>query len=291
MQGPHRTGWVGDGAARERGALARCALLPQIRGMSTAESAVADQLCRCPRVGAVIRSLAERATHRIVLPRRLPSPFSSRLYVSSEGGLRYLAPTLRGVDRVLLNAVVDHVEEGAIVWDIGANLGIFSLAAAERGATVVAVEPDPWMTNLLRRSVRANRAAVTVLAVAIASSPAVGELVIAARNRSTSHLRGYGTTQTGGFRAVEHVPVLTLDLLAERFGMPNLVKIDVEGAEVEVLQGARKLIDARPNFIIEVAAANASRTAALLPRHTFVDLDTGRPSAVPTYNSLAIPAA
>jgi hypothetical protein len=59
----------------------------------------------------------------------------------------------------------------------------------------------------------------------------VARFHIARRNRATSHLDGFGTTQTGGVRTTELVPTATLDRLAARFHMPRIVKIDVEAAE------------------------------------------------------------
>lgn len=100
-----------------------------------------------------LRHVLEQRTHRFVVPRRLPKPFSdTRLYVSSEGGLRYLGPSLDKLAPDLLRLVSDYVRPGSVVWDIGANLGLFTFAAAATaglGGSVLAVEPDPWLVNLL----------------------------------------------------------------------------------------------------------------------------------------------
>jgi FkbM family methyltransferase len=216
------------------------------------------------------RAAAERITHRIVVPRRLPAPFQqARIYASSEGGLRYLRPRLSTVDPTLLAVVSEVVGPGSVVWDIGANVGLFSFAsAAAAGPTgrVLAVEPDAWLVRLLRRSGARNDglAPVDVLPVAIGDTVGVGRFHIARRNRSTSHLDGFGTSEAGGVRATELVPMVTLDWLLAHFPAPDVIKIDVERAETLVLSGAASALTGRPVLICEVARVNAERVRQLL---------------------------
>ena len=139
----------------------------------------------------LLRSAAEQASHRIVFRRRLPSPFSgARMYVSSEGGLRYLRGSMAKVDPALLRLASEFVQPGDVVWDIGANLGLFSFAAAVMAGPaghVLAVEPDTVLVRLLRRSAAVNRghAPVEVLPAAVAGGLSVARFHVARRNRAT----------------------------------------------------------------------------------------------------------
>jgi FkbM family methyltransferase len=229
--------------------------------------------------GAItLRVIAERATRRVAFRRRLPPPFAaSVIYASTEGGLKYLRPCLEKADPTLLGLAAEVVRPGHVVWDIGANLGLFSFAAAvaagPRGQ-VLAVEPDSTMVGLLRRSAalgarraaasRRPCAAVQVLPAAVAADASVAHFHVARRNRATSHLEGFGTTQTGGIRATHLVPTVTLDWLAANFQPPDVIKIDVEGAEMTVLTGAAQVLRNRPAIICEVASRNSEVVAELL---------------------------
>ena len=204
-----------------------------------------------------LRAVLEQASHRLVIRRRLPPPFSAaRIYASPEGGLRYLRPRMGRVDPVLLRLVAETVRPGSTVWDIGANVGLFSFAAAVAAGPhghILSVEPDTVMVGLLRRSAAAcgRRAPVEVLPAAVADKCDVARFYIAKRNRSTNHLDGFGTTQTGGIRAIELVPTVSLDWLATHFPQPDVIKIDVEGAEARVLAGATTVccVPGRASFV------------------------------------------
>jgi FkbM family methyltransferase len=231
----------------------------------------------------VARSLAEHTTHRLVLRRRLPAPFEGvKIYASSEGGLRYLRPNLDGVDPTLLRLVSDVVRPGHNVWDIGANLGLFSFAAAAAagpGGYVLAVEPDATLVGLLRRTAASTRghAEVDVMPVAVADDLTVGRFNIARRNRSTSHLDGFGTSQTGGVRSTQLVPTVTLNWLAANFRRPDVIKIDVEGAEMKVLDGGTDILRNAPVLICEVAGRSAAAVAELLISYGYTLYDGALP--------------
>ncbi|HZJ06803.1 MAG TPA: FkbM family methyltransferase [Nocardioidaceae bacterium] len=218
-----------------------------------------------------IRSRAERLSHHLVLRRRLPAPYGgSRFYTSPEAGLRYLKPSLRGADPTLVSMVTELVRPGHVVWDIGANIGLFAFAAAARAGRdghVICVEADTWNVALLRRSAASqppSSAKVEVVPAAVSSVVGLAAFEIARRNRSTNALAGMASSQAGGVRETQIVPTLTLDLLAEHLPAPHFLKIDVEGAEALALEGAGAVLDSRPTVLCEVSELNAPAVHAML---------------------------
>jgi FkbM family methyltransferase len=213
----------------------------------------------------------------------LPSPFrAARIYASTEGGLRYLRPRMNDVDPCLLRLVEEEVRPGSVVWDIGANVGLFTFAAAVAagpGGRVLAVEPDTLLVGMLRRSAAANRgqATVDVLATAVADEVGVARFNVARRNRATSHLDGFGTAEAGGIRATQIVPTVTLDWLATRFPLPDLLKIDVEEAELKVFAGGSAVLRNRPTIICEVAGQNSVAVRELLSGYGYTLYDGDEP--------------
>jgi FkbM family methyltransferase len=252
----------------------------------------------------VLRSLAERLTRRIVFRRRLPVEFGSgAIYVSPAGGLKFLLKSLDQIDPPLLALARDYVRPGDVVWDVGANLGLFAFAAAARaGPTgrVFALEADDWLVRVLRKTAALpvpQRAPVVPIVVAAAERCGLREFQLAARSRASNALAGYGHTQTGGVRESRLVVAVSLDWLLEFLPPPAFVKIDVEGAEPEVLNGARRLIDrCRPTIACEVPAEIAGAVASFFFSSGYYLVDASVPLRdrvplkVPVWNTVALPA-
>ena len=226
-------------------------------------------------LGGPLRRLAERLSRGVVLRRHLPSDFQRLpLYVTPEAGLRHWAG-LSGVDRHLLRMMRELVKPGAVVWDVGANVGLFAFSAAAitgPSGLVVAIEPDVWLAHLMDRSSREISqkkllaAPVRVLCASVSSELRVSELEIAERARASNHLAGIsGSTQTGGYRHRQPTVSLALDCLVDFFPAPSVLKIDVESHEIEVLRGAAQLLEsARPVIWCEVDPQNAEAVSKLL---------------------------
>ena len=247
------------------------------------------------------RHVLEVATRRLVYRRRLPVPFQeAKILVSPSGGLRFLLRGMSEVDPHLFRAVDQHVAPGHTIWDVGANLGLFSFSSALKAGTagrVYAIEPDAWLQELLRRSRRGlpnHSANVEVVPCAVGGNVGLRTFCLAKRSRSTNFLEGHGTAQTGGMLEQQTIMCVSIDWLATQLPPPNAIKIDVEGAELEVLQGAREtLMKYRPIVMCEVQTDVEPVTEVFKElRYRLYDLD-GVPGAPPihtaAFNTLALP--
>lgn len=160
----------------------------------------------------------------------------------------------------------DHLGAGDVFFDAGANVGYFSLVAADIvGSTghVVSVEPNVQLYRLLSASVRRNELADrwTVVPVGLGSEPAFAKLQI----QRSSGVSFMGAAPQSGDKVVDVqiAPVATLDAVMSGVvpgRVPKLVKIDVEGLELQVLEGAREIIQAhQTHFVIEHSRDNQAR--------------------------------
>jgi FkbM family methyltransferase len=150
---------------------------------------------------------------------------------------------------------------GMTFVDIGANEGLFTLFAARRvggAGRVIAVEPSDRERRILDRNVARNGLAnVTVVPHALAAESGTAELLIAPGRHGLHNTLGNFIYAYEGEIAVarQTVAVETLDGLQQRLalGRVDVMKIDVEGAEVKVLTGGRRLLStSRPILLVEV---------------------------------------
>ena len=151
------------------------------------------------------------------------------------------------------------IKPGAIVFDVGANIGQYALLASKlvgRSGQVFAFEPSPDVLPKLKRHLLMNYAdnvELTARAVAgkngtasfypsdLESNQGVGSLLPAEAYRSELRSK----------HAVE-VEVITLDSFCEQLGIESidLLKIDVEGLDLEVLKGAERILARSPNVVV-----------------------------------------
>jgi FkbM family methyltransferase len=202
------------------------------------------------------------------------------------------------VDPQLLKFAADFVGFGDCVWDIGANLGLFSVAAAGLSGPsgqVLAVEPDLWLGSTLCRTAmrNPNAAPITVLSAAISGRSGLAVLNVANQSRAMNSLEGFGHEGAGGVRSRQAVLCVTMDELLEFYAAPAVVKIDVEKAEVDVLEGGERLLsEVRPVIHIEVADDNADAIGKILRHHRYdlYDSENGMGVEKPVFTTVARPA-
>jgi FkbM family methyltransferase len=186
-----------------------------------------------------------------------------------EGGL---AQTL-GIYELHIQSLLEKIlDEGMIFYDVGANNGFFSLLAAKqvgKEGIVYAFEPFPANIKRIKRVIERNGVDnIEVVEVALSDFYGNTELYVGDSLATPT----IDPTTHSLMQSIE-VQVTTLDQFCSIREHPNLVKIDVEGAEVKVLEGASKFLqsDVAPNWVIELHNETCEKgVCKILKDHNYV---------------------
>ena len=154
------------------------------------------------------------------------------------------------------NIFAQHLKSGDVFYDIGANVGFFSIIAARLvGDTgkIYAFEPGRENAQSIRHNARLNNfSQIEVIEKAVSHRSGEGQLLLAEYSGGHALATADAPPDLAGEVTVDLVSID--DLIAQnKIEPPNFVKVDVEGAELDVLQGMRETIKThQPTIIYEV---------------------------------------
>lgn len=191
-------------------------------------------------------------------------------YNPKQAGISYYLYNFGEYEPYATNVFLNLIKPGDTVIDIGANIGYYTvLGATKVGAKgkVLAIEPEPTNLSYLKRNLSQNNIQNT-------------QIFAGAVSRETGTLPLYLSSTSAGEHSLVvktdkaiSVPVETLDHLVGAYKLkPTLIKIDVEGAEMDVLAGASKTLSSlRPTIIFEYSLRPTKSTYSLkdLQKHKY----------------------
>ena len=174
---------------------------------------------------------------------------------------------------------VRKLPDGAVLWDVGANIGIFALLAAESGAVahVVAIEPAFANYASLVRNTLHNGLTAKVTPLPIGLGEATGLLPFNLQNmKAGGSMHAFG--EIFPFKDRSSVPAATHGCLSYRLDdlvkvegipFPTHIKVDVDGGEAAILHGGRDVLADRRVRGLQIEVMDTS--ADLHRRHEIVD--------------------
>lgn len=210
---------------------------------------------KLPVVGPLLTWAASRAV-----------PRDARAWMQVKSGpaegiwLRLNPRTAAGIidgtgERLELEIVRDHLRTGMTFYDVGANIGVFSMLAARivgPGGQVVAFEADPEIADRLREHARRNSFGWVNVEQKAAWRES-GTVMFERVDAKVSPDRGVGHVVESENERVVTLSAIALDDCSPNYRPPDFIKCDVEGAEGEVFQGARRLLEKqRPRVLCEI---------------------------------------
>jgi FkbM family methyltransferase len=221
------------------------------------------------RIGRVTKYLprarglnALRAVYRVVIP-----PGKVFRVSDFDGDLKFdvdlregigvnLWHNPQGYERRERDLFCAAIREGCNVLDVGANIGIYTLLAAKRGANVFAIEADPVNAATLRHHLALNKLSERVKVIEMAASEGAGtvELHRNSANSGASSFYGDGerfVVKTDSIDSLQLPPI-------------DVCKMDIEGAEILALRGMHRTFANSPNLQLLVECSNEHRDTAEL---------------------------
>lgn len=166
-------------------------------------------------------------------------------------------------------ALVAELRPGATFYDLGANVGFFTLLAARRvgpRGRVYAFEPLPENLAGLRHNIDLNGFGnVEVLPAAVSDADGEAELEVHG-HQVTARIGTPEVPATGSGQRTTTVATVTLDhLVSTGVRAPDVVKIDIEGAEVAAIRGARRTLrEHRPVLLCALHGTNRAFVDAVV---------------------------
>ena len=177
---------------------------------------------------------------------------------------------------------IDRMNDDSVLWDIGANVGIYSIyAAVSKRANVIAFEPSIFNLEFLARNINLNEVAdrVSIVPLPLSNKTQLNEMRITSLDWGGA-LSTFGETYDGNGDAINQIfgyttAGMTADSAKEFFSLPqpDFIKLDVDGIEALVLAGGEKVLSKAWSVLVEVNDdfdSQAKTCEALLKKHGFM---------------------
>lgn len=151
-----------------------------------------------------------------------------------------------GGEKTQLKQFINSVDKEDVIWDVGANVGLFSIFASRVGADVIAFEPDPSFAQRLQRNRYLNGQDINVNEIALSDENGTATLYSDGVDGMSPGL----TKEDGEQRSEVSIRSARGDGLDSP--VPDVLKIDVEGAEASVLRGMENILPSVNTVFVEV---------------------------------------
>lgn len=165
-----------------------------------------------------------------------------------------------------------YIQTGDTLWDIGANIGLYSLYAAQKPyVNILAFEPSGLNFSLLVEHIALNKKSDQIfpLCIALSNETKIDQLHMGIMEAGhASNAIGTAETQFKSFNPVfsQAIPAITADSFCKVFGeqAPDHIKLDVDGIEPLILAGMEKTLTKVKTIVVEVEGDNEAESTEMV---------------------------
>ena len=220
--------------------------------------------------------------------------YGCKIYAPRGDHIMYQVAIKGTYEREVIQAIIAFTRPGTVFVDVGANLGLLSIAALQNpGATVHSFEPSPNSLKYLKQTHKEGGFGGRWFVHPQGCADCAGKSEFFVAKPGLGAFDGLADTGRAGSRTSVEVELVTLDEEWTKWGRPevSVVKVDVEGSEWRVWLGMRELLNVcRPAVILEWNLNNIRRAGinreelfklardsrmSIFDPETFVPIQTG----------------
>lgn len=199
--------------------------------------------------------------------------YNKRLYFNAGTNLNLFFQRKALIEADISNNLKILLQPDFIVYDIGANIGYYTVLFSQIATKgkIIAFEPDKFNFKYLLKNKELNNLENVILVDKGVSSVDGDSVFYQDINTGrTSSLEKNAWHPNAAKIKTEKIEKITLDNASKIYGRPNLIKCDVEGHEVEVLRGADKVLSNKPILMLEVIESNRIMVTELLKKYHYI---------------------
>jgi len=201
--------------------------------------------------------------------------WGKKVFLSLRDCLFYLAMSRRELEN-LEGPVLDVLKRTkGHVWDVGCNVGLFSIYCASQGRPVTSFDISEECIGLLERSATYNNLNIQTVPTALSIEPFEYTPPASAHATNSIHSKESGPVKKS----------MQFDEAVEQFGLPRLIKMDIEGAELEFFRSSvfkKWIVINRITLLVEIHSEEIRRAVwddvpveQLDERHVLISFDEG----------------
>ena len=179
------------------------------------------------------------------------------------------------ITKNLLNLIKDD----DIFYDIGANIGYYTVILGNylKNGKVISVEPDKSNLRFLKLNIKKNNLKnIIVIPKAVSDKKGYNTLYVDKVTGRTSSLEKSAWHTSFNIIDESKVETETMDSLTYKYGVPTIIKCDIEGHELSFLEGAKETLKYQPIIILEVVEKNKSEVMKILNEYGYKIFDANQ---------------